>query len=182
MIDNLKRLSVVVCASKVFGTPMRGYDGQCESDSSRLKKGIRSNYNLQWHEAWYKALDQNGLLDAFRAKVSEYGAEPNLNRSGHGNTVDDAIKYNMRQAEIYKENAKQSPQHYDHYMRHAHQAEALVDAFRIMKSVEQQAEDFFEALPLNRSKNIDWKNIDSVQFYAYTPSTNSFEPFDHKGK
>lgn len=180
MIDNLKRLVVFTCASKLWGFPLRGYDGQTESDVSRLKKGIRSNYDLQWHEAWFRVLRQNGLLDVFREKASKLGHHFNVNFSR--STIQQAIVECEKQAKLNRTNAQTVPQHYDHYMRYVRHAERQIELFKIMQPFEQDVAQMYTTLPLKRNKLIDWKDIDSVQFYSYHPETNSFVEFDHKVK
>lgn len=178
MIDNLKRLSVFACASKLIGRPMRGYDGQCESDPTRLKKGVRANYSLEWHEAWFRVLNSKGLLDAFREKCSKINGEFCL----YGN-VQDSIRNTVAQAQLHRTNAQQAPHLHDHYMRFVRQAERLLEVYRMMLPLVPEVEVMVkQGLPLKRNKLVDWKDIDSVQFYKYDAETNSFVEYNHKVK
>lgn len=178
MIDNLRRLTVYVAASKIFQRPLNGHDGQCESDLTRLKRGIRYNSDLDWHEAYYRALDRLNLLSVFQGKFPEI-----TGLKLHSN-LESEIKSATSSIEYYEQMAQQvagNPDSEKHYAGCGELHKRYREAYQFLLQVQAEAINQFGTMPVNRSKNIEWKDLTSVQFYKYDRATNSFVETTEKG-
>lgn len=179
MIDNLSSLSAYVCVSLLRKRPLCGHDGVVESNMTRLKRGVRYCNLLNGHEAYYRALVDASLLSSFQA-VSDAMYSINFSSKDIKQSIEHCEKQaeyhdNLASRQVDQAKVKQHLEDADDYLRKA-------EGYRILNRVSADATKILSDMPKNKSGNIEWKDLKSVQFYGYNPQTNSFVEINEKGE
>lgn len=178
MIKNLRGFEAFVISSRLFKKPLRGHDGPVEADLTRLKRGVRYCNSLNHHEAFYRALDNARLLDAFHTKFPDV----------FGLNLSEDLKSNARrcasQADQYLTNSKRATnkEDEDRYFGHYQHYDSMSKAYTFMSQVEADAKAILSSVLKKPSDNIPWNKLTSFQLFEYDVATNSFVEINEKGE
>ncbi len=178
MFKNLRGFNAYVITSRLFQKPLRGHDGPVEADLTRLKRGVRYCNSLNVHEAFYRALDNARLLDAFQMKFPNiFGLnlkENLLNNASRCDQMADQYRKNSLNAT----NKEEAERYHDNYLSYKDTA----DAYRFMNGVAADADAILSAACKKPSDNIPWNKLTSFQIFEYDAATNSFVEINEKGE
>lgn len=177
MLEDIGKLKVFVCASKLYGFTLRGYDSHAEDDMTRFKRGIRANSELNWQEVWFRVLSTAGVLSVFKKKAALVGSVKLV-----ANDFTDMAAYcrdrakdsNQRGDSCLASGASESAQHYyDNAEFYLTQAEM----YDILAPLHADAKAMFDKI-VPKKKNIKWEDLTCIQMYKYNSVENKFVPIE----
>ena len=180
MIDELKEMEAHVCVSKLFGTTFKGFDSTVESDITRLKRGIRYSNQLNWHEAFYLAVKNVGMIDVLHT-ICKVSGKLALGKIAYHVEID-RHQYSLKSYQDRLKNPTNTPDHAATYADYIEYYEKCIEGLQILQSVQKDAEAIYEQFKLGKTKNLKWEQLTSVKFFQYDGHTNRFVEFDHTKK